>query len=257
MKTSLTRRDYHSYVWKRGELLLTLAQVIFLIFFLSFFFYRSLLAAIPLTGIGGVYFQILKNRKKERCKRELVVQFKECMLSVSASLRAGYAVENAFVESKSDMRMLYGEHSLIYQELELIRRGMVINITLEELLADLAERSGCEEISQFSQIFSIAKRSGGNLSDIIYSTTELIGQKVDVRQEIQTVLSGRRMEQTIMKGMPFGILLYIGTTCPGYFDGLYHNWQGAAIMTGCLALYLAAVVLGDKILQGIEQQLAE
>lgn len=257
MKTSLKRRDYHSYVWKKGELLLVLAQVIFLVLFLSYFFYRSILAAIPLTVIGVLYFRSLKARKREKCKQELVVQFKECMLSVSASLRAGYAVENAFVESEADMRMLFGEHSLIYQELELMRRGMVININLEELLTDLAERSGCEEISQFSQIFSIAKRSGGNLSEIIYSTTELIGQKVDVRQEIQTVLSGRRMEQNIMKGMPFGILLYIGMTSPGYFDGLYHNWQGAAIMTGCLVLYLAAVVLGDRILRGIEQQLAE
>lgn len=257
MKTSLKRRDYHSYIWKKGEWLFAVAQAAALVFFLAYFFYRSILAAIPLTAVGVLYFQSIKAKKTEKCRQELTVQFKECMLSVSASLRAGFAVENAFVESGADMRVLYGEQSLIYQELEWMRRGMVINITLEELLNDLSERSGCEEITQFSQIFSIAKRSGGNLTDIINSTTELIGQKVDVRQEIQTVLSGRRMEQKIMRGMPFGILLYIGMTCPGYFDGLYHNWQGIAIMTGCLALYLAAVILGDSILQGIEKQLAE
>lgn len=186
---------------------------------------------------------------------ELTVQFKECILSVSASLKAGYAVENAFLESRSDMRLLYGESSYIYQELDLIRRGMVINITLEEQLADLAKRSGSEEIQQFAQIFAIAKRSGGSLPEIIRTSAEMIGQRVDTRQEMQTVLSGRRMEQNIMKVIPFGILTYIGITYPGYFDSLYHNWQGAAIMTGCLVLYLAAYVAGDRILAKIQVEI--
>lgn len=255
MKTSLRRRDYREYIWKRGECILTLMQAMSAVLLLVYFFYRSLWAAVPLIAVGVAYFRMLKGQKTENCKRELVAQFKECMLSVSTSLKAGYAVENAFLESRSDMKMLYGEQSLIYQELELIRRGLVINITLEELLTDLAERSECDEIIQFAQVFSIAKRSGGNLSEIIYTSTELIGQRIDARQEIQTLLGGRRMEQNVMKCMPFGILFYINVTYPGYFDSLYHNWQGVAIMTGCLMLYLGAFVLGDKIMQGIEKEL--
>ena len=144
---------------------------------------------------------------------------------------------------------------MIYQELELIRRGLVINITLEELLEDLAERSDSEEIRQFAQIFAIAKRSGGNLAEVFRTTTEIIGQRIDARQELGAMLSGRQMEQNVMKCMPFGILLYIGSSHPGYFDGLYHNWQGVAIMTGCMVLYLGAYVLGDKILQRIDEEL--
>lgn len=75
---------------------------------------------------------------------------------MSNSLKAGYAVENAFLESREDIRMLYGERSVMYCELELIRRGMILNITLEELVEDLAERSGCDEIRQFSAVLSVA-----------------------------------------------------------------------------------------------------
>lgn len=256
MKANLKRRDYHEYVWKKGECFLAFLQSALVVLLLVLCFYRSFWAVIPLSAVGVIYFHMLKKQKSEKCRQELVAQFKECMLSVSTSLRAGYAVENAFLESRSDMKMLYGEQSLIYQELELIRRGLVINITLEELLTDLAERSDCDEISQFAQVFSIAKRSGGNMSEIIYSSTELIGQRIDARQEIQTMLGGRRMEQNIMKCMPFAILFYIGITYRGYFDSLYHNWQGAVIMTGCLLLYLVAFVLGNKIMQGIEKELA-
>ena len=255
MKTSLKRRDYCEYSWKPGEWLLTVAQSAAVVLVLAFFFYQSLFAALPLAVIGIAYFRLQKQKKGKRCREELVGQFKECILAVSASLRAGYAVENAFLESREDMRMLYGEQSLIYQELELIRRGLVINITLEELLEDLAERSDSEEIRQFAQIFAIAKRSGGNLAEVFRTTTEIIGQRIDARQELGAMLSGRQMEQNVMKCMPFGILLYIGSSHPGHFDGLYHNWQGVAIMTGCMVLYLGAYVLGDKILQRIDEEL--
>lgn len=253
MKASLERRDYRKYVWRRHECLWMLAQTVFVVFFLAYFFYRSIWAIFPLSLVGIAYLRLLQKQRQEKCRWELLIQFKECMLSVSTSLKAGYAVENAFAESCKDMKVLYGVQSLIYQETEMIRRGLMINITLEELLTDLAQRSDCEEINQFAQIFSIAKRSGGDLSGIIHFSTELIGQKIEVRREIRTVLSGRRLEQTVMKIMPFGILMYIGITYPGYFDGLYHNWQGIVIMTCCLLVYLVAYVLGDKLLQDIEK----
>lgn len=256
MKTSLMRRDYRKYVWSRQELVRAVVQSVCVVVGLSYFFYQSLWACIPLAIVGYFYFQELGQRKRDRCKEELTLQFKECILSVAASLKAGYAVENAFLESRSDMELLYGKDSLIYGELEGIRRGLVINITLEEQLFELANRSSSEEISQFAMVFSIAKRNGGNLPEIIGDTAELIGQKLDARQEMQTMLSGRRMEQTIMKLVPFGVVGYIGISYPGYFEVLYHNWQGAAIMTGCLAVYLTAYVMGEKILNQIASEMA-
>ena len=126
-----------------------------------------------------------------------------------------------------------------------------MNLTLEELLVDLAVRSASEEISQFVQVFSIAKRSGGNISKIMETSAALIGQKITTRQEIAILLSGRRLEQNVMRIMPFGILWYIGFTYSGYFDSLYHNWQGIAIMTGCLGLYLAGYLLSEKIMKNL------
>ncbi|MCM1563888.1 MAG: type II secretion system F family protein [Clostridium sp.] len=218
---------------------------------LAYFFYRSVWAVIPLAAVGVLFFHKERDRKVKAFGEELNLQFKECLLCVATLLKAGYAVENAFVESRKDMKLLYGEESSIYMELEGIRRGLVINITLEELLADLAERSTGDDIPQFASVFAIAKRNGGNLSEIIQTTASLISRKMDAKQEIRTQLSGRQMEQTIMKLMPFGILLYIGCSNPGYFDPLYHNGQGILIMTVCLGVYIGAYVLGDRILERI------
>lgn len=256
MKTSLRQRDYSRYSWKKGELAMTVLASAAVTVFFAVFFYRSAIAILPMSVIGVFCFGSIRQKKLEKTKNDLLVQFKECILAVSDSLRAGYSVENAFRECRQDMVLLFGEESLICGELDYIRRGLDINITLEEMLTDLADRSHCQEVREFAQIFVLAKRNGGSMPEIIRGSASMIGQKIEVQQEIAVMLSGKQMEQNIMKLMPFGILLYISLANRGYFDTLYHNWQGVALMTGCLIVYLLAYVMGERIMTKIRLEMS-
>ena len=255
MKESLKRQDYGKAFRRWQDIVGAAAVSVALVLFFAWFFYRSFWAVIPLVPLGIYCFLHIGKRQSARRVRELTVQFRECILSVAGSLRAGYALENAFVESREDIRLLYGESSMMYHELELIRRGMILNITLEELLGDLAARSDCEAIRQFAAVVAIAKRGGGNVAQTIRSTAELIGRKIETTQEMLTLLRGRQMEQRIMEVMPFGIVLYIGSTYPGYFTSLYHNPTGILVMTVCLGIYLGACIWGERILERIADSL--
>ena len=254
MKTSLKPQDYHEYFWKKGEWLAAVALSAAVTGFLAFFFYRSMWALVPLSPLGLFCFRRLRYKKLGKAREELTMQFRECILAAATSLQAGYAAENAFLGCAEDMKLMYGENAYICKELALIRRGLAINISLEELLLDLARRSGSEEISQFAVIFSLAKRNGGNMAEIIKNSAALIGKQIEKRQEIQALLAGRKMELNIMKVMPFGILCYINIGNPGYFDMLYHNLTGVAIMTGCLLAYLAAFQLGEVVMRRLEAE---
>lgn len=251
METSLKRRDYHRYRWKKGERARTICLCAAITGGFAYFFYRSLLAMIPLSAIGISAFCLIGRSKAEKSREELAVQFRECILAVGTFLQAGYSVENAFLECRQDMVLMYGEEAPICQELKFVKRGLNINISLEELLTDMAERSACEDIAQFAQIFALAKRNGGNMSEIIRNSAGQIGRQIELRQEVQMLLGGKKMELAVMKVMPFGILLYIDMGNPGYFDSLYHNFLGIVIMTGCLGAYLGAYLLGERIMKGI------
>lgn len=251
MSTSLRRPDYHRHHWKRGEKACTAALCAGAVGLLAYFFYRSLLAVVPLSAVGVLLFFRIAKEKGKKDREELAIQFRECILAVSTSLQAGYSAENAFMECRQDMALMYGEGGFMVREMDIIRRGLTINIPLEELLADMAERSGCDEIGQFAQIFSIAKRNGGNMAEIIRSSADQIGRQIRLKQELRTLLSGKRMELGIMKAMPLGILLYIELGNPGYFAPLYHNSMGIAVMTLCLAVYLGAYMLGERIMEGL------
>ena len=122
MKESLRQQDYHKVFQKRGDCIRLLAQTSGVVIFFAWFFYRSIWAVPLLFPLGILYFRRCVNRQCRKNRQELTMQFKECILSVANSLRSGYALENAFLESREDIRMLYGEHSAMYRELELIRR---------------------------------------------------------------------------------------------------------------------------------------
>lgn len=255
METSLRRQDYHKYHWKRGERIRVSLLCVGVTGIFAYFFYRSVWAMIPLSVIGILTFRMTALEKARKAREELAAQFRECILAVATSLQAGYSVENAFLECSQDMVLMYGEEAAICQELKLMKRGLQINVSLEELLTDMAGRSACEDIAQFAQIFALAKRNGGNMAEIIRNSAGQIGSQIELRQEMRMLLGGKKMELAVMKVMPFGILLYIDMGNPGYFDSMYHNFVGILVMTGCLGLYLGAYLLGERIMKGIMREI--
>ena len=100
----------------------------------AWFFYHSLAAAIVLSPLILPFYVKEKKDLAKKRSRELGIQFRDAIMSVSTNQRAGYSVENAFAEAVGDMSMLYGKGSLIVKELTRIVKGLKNNITLEKLL---------------------------------------------------------------------------------------------------------------------------
>ena len=241
--------DYNDYIFSRREWILYLAEGIFIVGIISYFFYQSFWAALLLSPVLIIFLKVKKRDLAKKRRMELNMQFKDAVLSVSANQRAGYSVENAFREAYQDMAMLYGKKSPICQELSYIIKGLDNNITLERLLYDFGCRSHMPDILQFADVFLIAKRGGGNMTEIIAETANVIEQKIMVDKEIQVLLSSKKMEQKIMNLIPFLIIFYICLTSKGFFDVLYHNVIGIAVMTVCLLIYLAAFIISRKLVE--------
>lgn len=239
--------DYGNYRFGIKEKVLYVSEGVLLVAVIDYFFYRSWAACI---GLIPVLILFVREKKKELAKKhrqELGIQFKDLILAVAANQKAGYSIENAFRESYRDMTMLYGEEAVICTELRYIITGLDNNVVLEKLLYSLGVRSGLPDVAQFADVFLIAKRSGGNMTEILAKTAAVIEQKTETDKEIQLIISSKKMEQKIMNMVPFLIILYIGSTSKGFFDVLYHNLIGVIVMTVCLGFYLAAYLLSRRI----------
>lgn len=214
---------------------------------INYCFYRLWMAFFPLLIIGFKYYQKQKRELIHKKQEELRQQFKELLYLTVAGQKAGYSVENAFLKSYEDMASLYGEDSGICKILIYLQTGLQNHIPAPDLWKSLGETCGIVEIKEFSEVFAIAKESGGNMTTVMERTAEAIGSKAETQKEIETLLSAGRLEQKIMNIMPFLLILYMNVTSPGYFNGLYHSIQGMAIMTICLLVYLFAYLWGMKL----------
>lgn len=251
MKKSCSWQElqYSVYQYSPPELVSAAAKSILLVLFFALFFYRSLWAVLPLSPLFVLTWKGIKKEKIKNRREELKIEFKDCLQAVCAAMKAGYSVENAFRESISDMQLLYGKEGLMVRELQYIMQGLQNHISLEQLLGSLGERSGVQDIREFGEVFAIAKRSGGSMTDMLVKTAGMIAEKMEIDREIQVLLSAKRMEQKIMNIIPFAIVFYISLTSPGFFDILYHNPLGIIIMSICLLVYLAAFYLSTQIME--------
>ncbi len=214
---------------------------------IAYFFYRSIYAFLLLTPMLYFYRKKKKSRSIKKRSEQLEKEFREVLLSVNINLQAGYSIENSFLECYTDIVNLYGSSADMVRELLVIRRGMNNQIPLEQLLLDLGNRCPGGEVQEFAEVFSVSKKTGGRWQEMMKRTVDMIQEKAEIKEEIQTLIHARKMESRIMCLIPFILLFYMDLTSPGYFDPLYHNPAGILIMTVCLLLYCMAVGWIEKI----------
>lgn len=200
-------------------------------------------------------FPILrKNREKQRLKKEdceHAVQFKDALISIKASLEAGYSMENAVSAAGEDLACIYSKGCFIREELERIGRSIANSVPVEEAFQNFATRSGLEDAQNFAEIYRTARKSGGDLLRVLQSSVTVITDKTDLRREIRTILTAKKMECRIMKAIPPGMIVYFRIFSPGYLDILYDGAGGRILMTVLLLVYLALVWLMEYI-TGVE-----
>ena len=156
------------------------------------------------------------------------------------SLTAGYSLEHAFSDAKRDLSFMYPPDAVIFGELDEIIAGLKVNIPIEKMLQDFGHRSGIEDIENFANVVMAAKRSGGNLIRIIEKTVGNISDKLRLEEEMETMITAKKLEEKIMMIMPYGILLYLRLSNGEFLGVLYHNAVGVMLMTVfLLGVYLA------------------
>lgn len=240
--------NYKVYKLSKSEFIFYSLEGLLLIAVISYLFYHSIIAFFILSPYLIFFLKEKQKMKREERLVQLNLEFKEGLISLSSALNAGYSIENAFRESLKDLRLIYGEDKIITKEFQYIVNQIDMNITVEYLLKSLADRSGLEDIKSFSEVFSTAKRSGGDLIMIIRTSVESISQKIDVKREIRTLMTEKEFEQKIMNFIPFVIILYVNFSSPGFLAVLYGNLLGIGVMSFCLGIYLLAFYLSKKII---------
>ena len=204
------------------------------------------------TGVGmftGCKFipiriqQILKKRNKM-----LRQQFRDMLECLTTSLGAGKNVTDAFMAVQVDLEVQYDADAFILQELAVIVSGLRNNQAIEDLLYDFGKRSGVKEILMFANIFKISYRKGGNIKDIICNTNEIMKGKMEIAEEIETVITSGKSELNTMMAMPILLIGMIKMMSPDFAEN-FTSLTGIFSTVIALGMFVAAFYIGRAVME--------
>ena len=243
------KKSYWQRDIRKTEYLKAILEGSLVILGVSYLFYGTWFCAILFSPYLIRYIKSWEKETIKKRQQSFRLQFKEAIQSLSASLNVGYSVENALREASKDLQGMYRKNEMILRELTYMIRQMHMNVTAEEVFQEFASRTQDEEVHTFVTVFNMAKRSGGDTMDIIRGAVRQIGEKIEVEEEIETLIAARKMELKIMSAIPFAMLAYLRISFPEFLKVLYGNVAGGVVMSACLAIYLISYEIGKRMVE--------
>ena len=196
---------------------------------------------------GRCFVPIRRKAIIAKRQRMLKNQFRDMLEAISTSISAGNNVTDAFRSAYEDLKIQYEEDAFILKELEIILSGMNNNVDLVDLLQDFGARSGCEDIASFANVFKICYEKGGNIKETIRTTHDILSDKMEITEDIETIVTSNKTEQKIMVAMPIALIGVIKMMSPE-FAANYTTLSGVISTTVAVILFVAAYYIGKIVL---------
>ncbi len=187
----------------------TLATVIFFLVMLPFCRFDppwmlplglilGLAFAIAAFCVPRVVVNFLRVRRLERFNLQLL----EALPMMSNALRAGFSINQAF-ESVAE-----GTDAPMKQEASLFLQQLRVGMSFADALTAFEQRVGSEDLTLICTAIEIARKSGGNLTEIFDTIAETIRARIRIHLHVKTLTAQGRLQGLIIGAMPF--LLGIG-----------------------------------------------
>ena len=242
--------DYDIYVMTHRERLLYTLLAAVGIFIVGMIFYQRPILALLLSLFSLKFPKIRTAQIIRKRKQTLNTQFKDMLYALSSSMSAGRSLEMAFQDALRDLEVIYPDpETPIMQETTYILRCISMNMTVEDAISQFAARAHIEDIQNFADVIRICKRSGGNLIEVIRSTSQMITDKIETKNEIETVITAKKFESRIMTCTPIVMVAVLSAASPDYMKPVFTTVVGAVVMTVAIVLFVVSFFIGEKIME--------
>lgn len=146
--------------------------------------------------------RVVVNHLKAKRLETFNLQLLEALPMMANALRAGFSINQAF-ESVAE-----GTEGPIHQEVSLFLQQLRVGVSFSEALMAFDRRVGSEDLTLICTAIDIARKSGGNLTEIFDTIADTIRARLRIRQHVKTLTAQGRLQGLIIGAMPF--LLGIG-----------------------------------------------
>ncbi len=220
---------------------------------IGYLFYGNLIVAFIMAGLSFLFRKRYVLYIYEKKKNELTMQFRDLVYSLSTSVGTGRPLAEALSEASLSLGLIYDKDSLICCWLSAaVHKIKESNESVEMLFHEFAKQSEIEDIRVFADIYSISRKTGGDLIRVFTKTAEVLLDKGEIQKEIQSQISQKKFESRIISAMPLLLIAFLRITSPDYLSVMYETLAGRLLMSValillCLSCCMMTVISNVKI----------
>ncbi len=180
---------------------------------------------------------VMRNRRRRRFNEQLV----EALGQISNALKAGFSVTQAF-----ETVVANGENP-IAQEFEVFLHQMRVGISFSDALQNLEQRVGSEDLELVCAAMEIARRTGGNLTEIFDKIALTIRERMRIERRVLTLTAQGRLQGWIVGAMPVAVGAAMALLQPKIMLPYLRSPAGLASMAAIIVL----ITLGGLMIRRI------
>ncbi len=191
----------------------TSAGVVFLMFVIPLFDMNNPLSTLAGIALGSAFgilalltpkkvIKILKDRRRFKFNIQLI----DALSNMSNALRAGFSINQAF-----ETVVQNGEKP-ISQEFGVMLQQMRVGMNFYDAMQSLDNRVGSDDLTLVVTAIDIARRTGGNLTEIFDKISITIRERMRIERRVRTLTAQGRLQGIIVACMPAalgGIMTFI------------------------------------------------
>jgi len=172
-----------------------------------------------------------------RRKKKLLLEFRDFLFSLSTSFSTGRHMTEGIKEAAQYLFEIHGERSILQPELRFMIKAIdEIGKTDLEVLSAFAQRAKLEDIYLFTDIFRACRETGGSLTISVHKAAFMISEKINLENEMETMVYQKKLEGRMIALVPFIILFFLHWMSPGYLEVMYSSAGGIMIMSLALLM---------------------
>ncbi len=215
----------------------------------AWLFYRMTVLSVIVGFIAGFPLERLyRLRTISKRQKKLRIQFKDFLASMSVAVRAGNVEIKAVFAALDDLKLSYNENSDIVREVSnIILQYKQGGISMKTLFEDFANRSDLEDIKSFATIYSVIEGKSDRFGEVLIQTEEIIRDKVEIEQEIETTITSAKSETYIMLLLPILIVVMMGTMGGNLMEKLFEFPLGTFCSTVALIIFGVSFAIAVKV----------
>lgn len=170
-------------------------------------------------------------------------QLPEALATMSNALRAGFSISQAIdsVVEQSDKPMS-DEFAILQQQLK-------IGMSFDGALESLSERVGSEDLTLVTTAILIARKTGGNVTEIFDKISDTIRGRMKIERKVKSLTAQGRMQGLVVSAMPIFLGLVMTILKPKMMIPFLTSITGILAMVAMSVLIVIGWLMIRKIIK--------